>query len=216
MGLPTAPETNLNDRRWTLLALTSVGAFMTPLDGSIVAVALPKMGPLLNLSFAASLWVQAAYLLSIAVLLIPLGRLADQRGRVHFYLAGIAIFTVASLAAAFSWNGPTLILSRIVQGVGGALLYATSAAIVTSVFPAQERGRALGINVMAVYLGLSAGPRSMPEFTSRTETCTVTPAVSEVYWDSPSSPPVELACRKAETAGGAWSIMNCGDAEKPE
>ena len=158
MGLPTAPETNLNDRRWTLLALTSVGAFMTPLDGSIVAVALPKMGPLLNLSFAASLWVQAAYLLSIAVLLIPLGRLADQRGRVHFYLAGIAIFTVASLAAAFSWNGPTLILSRIVQGVGGALLYATSAAIVTSVFPAQERGRALGINVMAVYLGLSAGP----------------------------------------------------------
>ena len=158
MGLPTSPETSLNDRRWTLLALTSVGAFMTPLDGSIVAVALPKMGPLLNLSFAASLWVQAAYLLSIAVLLIPLGRLADQRGRVHFYLAGIAIFTVASLAAALSWNGSTLILSRILQGVGGALLYATSSAIVTSAFPGHERGRALGINVMAVYLGLSVGP----------------------------------------------------------
>jgi EmrB/QacA subfamily drug resistance transporter len=157
MGSP-AQEAGLNDRRWTLLALTSVGAFMTPLDASIVAVALPKMGPLLNLSFAASLWVQAAYLLSIAVLLIPLGRLADQRGRVHFYLAGIAIFTVASLAAALSWNGPSLILSRILQGIGGALLYATSAAIVTSVFPAQERGRALGINVMAVYLGLSVGP----------------------------------------------------------
>ncbi len=158
MGSHTAPESGLNDRRWLLLALTSVGAFMTPLDASIVAVALPKMGPLLSLSFAASLWVQASYLLCIAVLLIPLGRLADQHERVQFYLAGIAIFTLASLAAAFSWNGPTLILSRIAQGIGGALLYATSAAIVTSVFPAQERGRALGINVMAVYLGLSVGP----------------------------------------------------------
>ena len=157
MGAPTVQEAG-HDHRWVLLALTSVGAFMTPLDASIVAVALPRMGPLLNLSLAASLWVQAAYLLSIAVLLIPLGRLADQRGRVRFYLAGIAIFTVASLAAALSWNAPSLILSRILQGVGGALLNATSAAIVTSVFPAQERGRALGINVMAVYLGLSVGP----------------------------------------------------------
>ena len=157
MGSPAGHEISY-DHRWTLLALTSVGAFMTPLDGSIVAVALPRMGPLLNLSFAASLWVQAAYLLSIAVLLIPFGRLADQHSRVRFYLAGIAIFTVASLAAALSWNGPSLIFSRILQGVGGALLYATSAAIVTSVFPAQERGRALGINVMAVYLGLSVGP----------------------------------------------------------
>ena len=158
MVSPAGPDTSLTDRRWILLALTSVGAFMTPLDASIVAVALPKMGPLLRLSFAASLWVQAAYLLSIAVLLIPLGRLADQRNRVRFYLAGIAIFTAASLAAALSWNGTSLVLSRILQGIGGALLYATSAAIVTSVFPAQERGRALGINVMAVYLGLSVGP----------------------------------------------------------
>jgi EmrB/QacA subfamily drug resistance transporter len=158
MGSEAEQEARLGEHRWALLALTSVGAFMTPLDASIVAVALPKMGPLLNLSFAASLWVQAAYLLSIAVLLIPLGRLADQGGRIRFYLAGTVIFTVASLAAALSWNGTALILSRILQGVGGALLYATSAAIVTSVFPGQERGRALGINVMAVYLGLSVGP----------------------------------------------------------
>jgi EmrB/QacA subfamily drug resistance transporter len=158
MGSEAEQESRLNEQRWALLALTSVGAFMTPLDASIVAVALPKMGPLLNLSFAASLWVQASYLLCIAVLLIPLGRLADQGGRIRFYLAGTAIFTAASLAAALSWNGPSLIASRILQGVGGALLYATSAAIVTSVFPGHERGRALGINVMAVYLGLSVGP----------------------------------------------------------
>jgi EmrB/QacA subfamily drug resistance transporter len=145
-------------RRWQLLALTSVGAFMGPLDGSIVSVALPQMAPSLHLSFTASIWVQAVYLLVMAVLLIPLGRLADQRGRVHYYLAGITIFTAGSLSAALSMNAAWLIASRAVQGAGAALLGATSAAIVTAVFPPQERGRALGVNVTAVYLGLSVGP----------------------------------------------------------
>ena len=147
-----------NPRRWALLALTSVGAFMAPLDGSIVAVALPRMGPLLHLSFATSMWVQAAYLLTMAVALIPLGRLADQWGKVRFYQAGIIIFTLGSLTAAYSATGAWLVASRIIQGFGGALLSATSAAIVTSAFPARERGRALGINVMAIYAGLSLGP----------------------------------------------------------
>jgi EmrB/QacA subfamily drug resistance transporter len=141
-----------------LLALTSIGAFMAPLDGSIVAVALPVMGPALRLSFAASMWVQAAYLLAMAVLLIPLGRLADHGDRLRTYLAGILVFTLGSLAAALSVDATTLVLSRILQGAGGALLSATSAAIVSAAFPASERGRALGINVMAVYLGLSVGP----------------------------------------------------------
>ncbi|WP_243317811.1 MFS transporter [Geothrix paludis] len=158
MDAMTEGDRELRERRWALLALTSVGAFMTPLDGSIVSVALPRMGPLLNLSFAASLWVQAAYLLTIAVLLIPVGRLADQRGRVPFYLAGTVCFTLGSLMAALSRNDAALILARIVQGAGGALLSATSAAIVTAAFPPEERGRALGLNVMAVYLGLSVGP----------------------------------------------------------
>ena len=148
----------LHDRRWELLALTSVGAFMTPLDSSIVAVALARMGPALHLSFSASIWVQASYLLAMAILLIPLGRLADHRGRVHFYLAGIAVFTLGSLLAGLSTSGLWLISSRVVQGGGAALLGATSAAIVTAVFPPHERGRALGINVMAVYVGLSVGP----------------------------------------------------------
>jgi EmrB/QacA subfamily drug resistance transporter len=131
---------------------------MAPLDGSIVSVALPVMSPDVRLTFAAAMWVQAAYLLTIAVLLIPLGRLADQHGRVRFYLLGIIVFTIGSLLAALSMNGPWLIGSRIVQGVGGALMVVTSAAIVTAVFPPQERGRALGVNVMAVYIGLSVGP----------------------------------------------------------
>ena len=151
-------EEDAHRRRWELLALSSVGAFMGPLDGSIVSVALPAMSPSLHLSFGAAMWVQAAYLLTVAVLLIPLGRLADQHGRVRYYLIGTAVFTAGSLLAALSMSAAWLIASRVVQGGGAALMVATSAAIVTAVFPPQERGKALGINVMAVYIGLTIGP----------------------------------------------------------
>jgi len=151
-------EEDVHRRRWQLLALTSVGAFMWPLDGSIVSVAMPVMGQDLGLSFTAAVWVSAAFLLTTAVLLIPAGRLADQHGRVRYYLLGTAVFTVASLFCALSMDGSWLIVSRIVQGAGAALVGATSAAIVTAVFPPNERGRALGINVMAVYIGLTVGP----------------------------------------------------------
>ena len=158
MLLPTRISAeDLTRRRWELLALTSVGAFMAPFDGTVVSVALPAMGPTLHLGFTAAMWVQAAYLLAVAVLLIPLGRLADQRGRVRFYLLGVVVFAVGSLLAGLSVNDTMLIGSRVVQGAGAALLSATSAAIVTAVFPPQERGRALGINVTAVYLGLCLG-----------------------------------------------------------
>ena len=151
-------DEDLHRRRWQLLALTSVGAFMAPLDGSIVSVALPVMGKDLHLSFTAAVWVSAAFLLTTAVLLIPAGRLADQHGRVRYYLIGVAIFTVASLLCAVSMNDTWLIVSRVIQGAGAAFMGATSAAIVTAVFPPNERGRALGINVMAVYIGLTVGP----------------------------------------------------------
>src|SRR5690606_31994114 len=84
--------------------------------------------------------------------------LADQQGRVRYYLLGIGIFTVASLLCALSTSDLWLIGSRIIQGAGAALVGATSAAIVTAVFPPGERGRALGINVMAVYISLTVGP----------------------------------------------------------
>jgi EmrB/QacA subfamily drug resistance transporter len=151
-------ESELQRRRWRVLLLTSVGAFMGPLDASIVAVALPAIGPSLHLSFTEALWVQASYLLAISIFLIPAGRIADMRGRLRFYMLGVVIFGLASVAAALSPSGSWLIIARTVQGIGGALLGATSAAVVTAVFPPQERGRALGINVMAVYIGLTAGP----------------------------------------------------------
>lgn len=141
-----------------MLLLTSVGAFMTPLDGSIVSVALPAIGPALRLRFTDAIWVQASYLLAISILLIPFGRLADAHGRLRFYLAGVVVFTIGSTAAALSVDALWLIAARCLQGAGGALLGATSAALVTAAFPPSERGRVLGINVTAVYLGLAVGP----------------------------------------------------------
>ena len=138
--------------------LTSVGAFMTPLDGSIVAVALPAIGPALRLQFTDALWIQAAYLLTVSILLIPFGRLADAHGRLRFFLGGVVVFTVGSVAAGLATGALWLVIARCVQGAGGALLGATSPALVTAAFPPSRRGRVLGINVTAVYLGLAVGP----------------------------------------------------------
>lgn len=131
---------------------------MTPLDSSIVAVALPTIGADLQLSYSQGLWAQTAYILFTAVLLIPAGRIADARGPVRYYLMGILVFALGSVAAALSPSGPALIAFRCVQGAGGAFMFATCASIVTAAFPAKERGRALGLNVTSVYLGLTLGP----------------------------------------------------------
>ena len=131
---------------------------MGPLDATIVAVALPKMGKALALSYSEALWVSASYLLVMAIFLIPLGRLADSYGRLRFYLGGTAAFGIFSLVCAASPNGTFLITARCFQALGASCLAATSVALVTAVFPPEERGKALGLNVMATYLGLTAGP----------------------------------------------------------
>ncbi len=103
-------------------------------------------------------WVATSYLLAAAVSLVPFGKLADIYGRKKVFLSGQIIVTVTSLLAAISVSAPMLIIFRIFQGVGGAMIFATGIAILTSVYPPQERGRVLGIAVAAVYIGLSCGP----------------------------------------------------------
>jgi EmrB/QacA subfamily drug resistance transporter len=151
-------ETELQRRRWYALAIMSIGSFMTPFDASIVAVALPSMGADLHLSYSQALWAQAAYLLVASILLIPLGRLADSRGPVKCNLLGTAIFALGSIVAALAPDGTLMILGRCIQGAGGAFMFSTGSGIITAAFPAAERGRALGLNVTAVYVGLTAGP----------------------------------------------------------
>lgn len=103
-------------------------------------------------------WVTMAFLLSSAVFLVPLGKLADIFGRKRVFLTGNVVLALASLLAVFAPNDATLIALRVVQGIGSAMMFATGIALITSVFPPNARGRAIGMNVTAVYVGLSAAP----------------------------------------------------------
>ena len=156
---PVCPTTGqLAEHRRQVLAIVSASAFMMSLGNSITAVALPSISDDLHLTFGASLWVQASYLTATAVLMIPLGRLGDRRGRARSFLAALVVYAVASLLSGLSPDGVWLICARIVQGGGAALCMTTSLAIIALVYPANERGKAMGIWVMAAYLGQSAGP----------------------------------------------------------
>lgn len=144
--------------RRQVLFVTTLGAFMSPLDASIVSVALPSIAATFEMSYAEVIWIPVAYLLCLATLLLTFGRLSDIKGRKSFFTIGFLIFTIASALCAFAQNGAELIVFRGAQGVGAAMFGATSVAIVAEVFPSEKRGRALGINTLAVYTGLSAGP----------------------------------------------------------
>jgi EmrB/QacA subfamily drug resistance transporter len=103
-------------------------------------------------------WIATSYLLAAAIALVPLGRLADIYGRKKIYLYGIILFTIASLFCGLAASTPMLIVFRVLQGLGNAMVFATGIAILISVFPPQDRGKVLGINVAVVYFGLSIGP----------------------------------------------------------
>jgi len=131
---------------------------MSPFDGSVVTIAIPAIASSIRLGLEAAVWVQLAYLLLLTVLLINAGRPADLHGRKRFYTAGFIVFTVGSVLCAVSMSGVQLVLFRGLQGLGAAFISANSPAIVTDAFPREERGKALGINTMAVYTGLTVGP----------------------------------------------------------
>ncbi|KKG15866.1 MFS transporter [Methanosarcina sp. 2.H.T.1A.6] len=141
-----------------VLTIAILAGFITPFDGSAVNIALPTIGAEFHMNAIALSWVATAYLLSSAVFLVPFGKIADIYGRKKVFLYGISIFSLASLAMTMVPSTEILIGIRIVQGLGSAMIFGTGVAIVTSVFPPGERGKALGIYITAVYLGLSLGP----------------------------------------------------------
>lgn len=142
----------------SVMLVAAFAAFLTPFLGSAVNLALPSIGKDLNASAIGLGWVISSFILSSAIFLLPFGRLADIIGRKKIFSLGILLFTITTLLIVFSWNLASLIILRIIQGISGAMIFGTSLAIITSVFPVGERGRAMGINITAVYLGLSAGP----------------------------------------------------------
>jgi EmrB/QacA subfamily drug resistance transporter len=141
-----------------VLLVASMATFLTPYMGSSVNIALPSIGREFAMDAILLGWVATSYLLTTAIFLVPFGRIADIYGWKRIFTYGIFIFTASSLLTAISTSAIMLISFRILQGIGSAMIFGTAVAILTSVFPPGERGRALGINVGAVYLGLSLGP----------------------------------------------------------
>ncbi len=158
--------------KWTALSNTTLGIFMAALDSSIVLISLPAifrgihLNPLQPSNIGYLLWMLMGYLVVTAVLVVTFGRLGDIFGRVRMYNGGFLVFSIASLALSLCpWDGGKgamwLIVWRVVQGVGGALLMANSTAILTDAFDVNERGFAMGINMIAAiagsFIGLIAG-----------------------------------------------------------
>jgi len=156
----------LVEYKWVALSNTTLGTLMASIDATIVLIALPSIFRGINIdpfnSFQYLLWVLFGYSIVTATLLVTFGRISDMFGRVRLYNLGFAIFTVGSILLSLTPHQGDLgaleiIVFRIVQGIGGAFLFANSAAIITDAFPANERGKALGINQVAFLVGSLVG-----------------------------------------------------------
>jgi EmrB/QacA subfamily drug resistance transporter len=143
---------------WAILITLSLGFFMTLLDLTIVNIAIPDMGQDLDASLDEILWVVNAYTLALAVLMITAGRLGDLRGKRNLFLAGVALFTLASLACGLAQNPAQLIAFRAVQGLGAALLMPQTLSIIAEVFPADRRGAAMGVWGVVAGVSGALGP----------------------------------------------------------
>lgn len=144
--------------KWKAMFTVWIGIFMATLDGSIVNVALPTLTEYFRTDIITIEWVVMAYLLTITSLLLSLGRISDMIGRKTIFAGGLAIFTIGSGLCAISVSEGQLILYRVVQGIGAAMLMATGVAIITHAFPPRERGKAMGLIGTVVAIGSMAGP----------------------------------------------------------
>ncbi|MEM3406621.1 MAG: MFS transporter [Nitrososphaerota archaeon] len=149
---------NNNINKNFILIVTSLGSFLTTFMSSSINIALPSIGKEFLIDAILLSWVTTSYLLAITVFLVPFGRIADMYGKKKIFTYGIFIYSFSSLFCVFSFSAILLVILRILQGIGGAMIFSTGIAILTSAFPMGERGQALGINIAATYLGLSLGP----------------------------------------------------------
>lgn len=157
MNPPEQQKDNSALERSALIVAT-LTSFMGPFMMSSVNVALPKIQAELHMDAVQLSWIATAYLLAVAVGLVPAGKIADIHGRKKVFATGLAVYTAGSFLAAFV-NSPALLIGfRVVQGFGASMFVTTGMAILTSIFPPHRRGKAIGLYASAVYIGLSAGP----------------------------------------------------------
>ncbi|SRR5579871_238980 len=155
----SSPKEQASTNKWMVLGILAIGIFMATLDSSIVNISLPTIAGYFGVPLNGAVeWVIIAYLIAIAGMLLTIGRLADMTGRKALWAAGLCIFTLGSAICGAAPQLGILIAARAFQGIGGALIMSVSPAILTSAFPPNERGRALGMNAVFVALGTSVGP----------------------------------------------------------
>ena len=142
----------------SVLLVSAFAAFLTPFLTSAVNLALPSIGKELHANAITLGWVISSFILTSAIFLLPFGRLGDIIGRKKIFSFGILLFTISTFLIIFSRSIISLIILRVFQGFSSAMIFGTSMAILTSVFQPGERGKAIGINITATYLGLSLGP----------------------------------------------------------
>jgi hypothetical protein len=145
--------------RWAVLGLVALGTFMTTLDASIVNISVPSIARTFQTPIGGAVeWVIIAYLTVVAASLLTFGRLSDAIGRKPVWEAGLASFTLGSVLCGAAGTLPMLIIARAFQGLGGALIFAPSFAIITEAFSPTDRGRALGLNSVVIAVATSLGP----------------------------------------------------------
>lgn len=147
-----------NVNKMSALLIATIASFLTPFMGSSINIALPAIASEFATDAVLLSWIPTAFLLTSAMFAVPFGRIADIHGMKKVFTSGIIIFTISSLLSAMAPSTLALIVFRVLQGFGSAMIFVTGLAIITSAFPPQERGKAIGINIMAVYTGLSLGP----------------------------------------------------------
>jgi EmrB/QacA subfamily drug resistance transporter len=146
------------EAKWLVLAAVMLGAFMGPIDASIVNTVLPDITGYFKTDISIAQWVPTVYLLTISCLILLYGRLGDMVGYKKIFLAGLAFFVVASILCGSSQSIWMLIAFRGIQGLAAGLLMAVGYAIITTAFPPFERGRAMGIYAISIAAGLGLGP----------------------------------------------------------
>jgi EmrB/QacA subfamily drug resistance transporter len=144
--------------KWWALSCTSLGMLLATINSGTLIIALPDLERALHTSILSLVWVILAYMIASTVLVLTAGRLSDLFGRKTAYVGGFVVFGLASLGAGFAGSGTELILWRIVQGIGGAFLFANAGALVTDAFPREQLGLAMGTNTMVAAVGLVIGP----------------------------------------------------------
>ncbi|OMD34233.1 MFS transporter [Paenibacillus odorifer] len=151
-------DKEIQKKRWMILIVLNIFTFMSTLDGSIVNIALPELSKQLKLPMAQIEWVTTGYLMAICAAILFFGKLGDIVGKIRIFKIGTVVFVIGSMLCGFSLSLPALLASRVIQAIGASMTMANSQGIVTDIFPANERGKALGFIGTFVSLGSIAGP----------------------------------------------------------